>query len=271
MTRLKENCICNKQLYPVFVMNKWINLFNVYLWFKEHQHLIRAQSQCILSGLGTCFPEPGELQQCLGCIKEWQSRARHWTQQLHLAPFSLADAAAAFAKAAPGCGVPALGNCSQPTHSPKQMRPFQHLLSLSQSPPWWPHGQNPTRSSLGLGFPSAPGQVTKMHTSVQPQGEVDQRMNKAENGLVKQYTALGWHSGVAWSQPTMCCMVAAANTGMTVGNHSLGNGEEGTVPISVATGQLEEWETAWGLLISPFLTASEKKLSVSFRNSEMRV
>lgn len=150
MTRPKENCICNKQLFPVFVMKKWINSFNMYPWFEVNQHLIRAQSQCIISELGTCFPKPGELQQSLGCIKEWQSRTCHWTQQLHLIPFSLDGAAAAFADAARGCGVPDPGNSSQPTRSPKQTRPFQHLLSISQSPPWWPRGQNPTHSSLGF-------------------------------------------------------------------------------------------------------------------------
>lgn len=87
-------------------MNKWIKLFNMYPWFEVNQQLIRAQSQCIISGLGTCFGKPGEPRRPLGCIREWRSRARRWAPQLQLIPFSLDRAAAAFAKASPRVWCP---------------------------------------------------------------------------------------------------------------------------------------------------------------------
>lgn len=120
----------------------------------------------------------------------------------------------------------------------------------------------------GSGLHFCPGTVHRdAAASVQPQGEMDQLMSKAENELIKHYTAAEWHSGVAWSQLTVCCIIAAANTGMMVGNHSWGSGEGQDCPHQPQHGHRSAgWmgNLAWGASHPTFPGSLRKETQCTF-------
>lgn len=200
-----------------------MHLLNVHPWFKVNQHLIRAQSQCLISGLGACFGKPGELRRPLGCRREWQSRAHCRTQQLQLIPFSLDRAAAAFTKSSPRVWCPRRWK-SQPAHTlpppneafstPTQPRPEPSRVAL------WPGSCVLLESVLDFFWGTA-----------QKDAPASRRPATGRGGPAHGWSWKRTHkkahscqrSGL--SQSTMCCMTAAANTGVMVGNGSRGEGQ----------------------------------------------